>query len=166
MERQPILALSEKQIHFLYMLSASVYANMRLVIKEAKNNLKKNQIPIAALIVNTLTNEIIAKAANTDSPVGHAELLAINQALKLRDTKRLDDCDIYVSIEPCPMCAYAIKKCHFNTLYFGAEDQKGGGIINGTQNNLKSINHVSHIYEKETADLLSSFFRDKRESKL
>ena len=148
------------------MLSASVYANMRLVIKEAKNNLKNNQIPIAALIVNTLTNEIIAKAANTDSPVGHAELLAINQALKLRDTKRLDDCDIYVSIEPCPMCAYAIKKCHFNTLYFGAEDQKGGGIINGIQNNLKSINHVSHIYEKETADLLSSFFRDKRESKL
>lgn len=148
------------------MLSASVYANMRLVIKEAKNNLKNNQIPIGALIVNTLTNEIIAKAANTDSPVGHAELLAINQALKLRDTKRLDDCDIYVSIEPCPMCAYAIKKCHFNTLYFGAEDQKGGGIINGTQNNLKSINHVSHIYEKETADLLSSFFRDKRESKL
>ena len=148
------------------MLSASVYANMRLVVKEAKNNLKKNQIPIAALIVNTITNEIIAKAANTDSPVGHAELLAINQALKLRDTKRLNDCDIYVSIEPCPMCAYAIRKCHFNTLYFGAEDQKGGGIINGTQNNLKSINHVSHIYEKETADLLSSFFRDKRESKL
>ena len=148
------------------MLSASVYANMRLVIKEAKNNLKNNQIPIGALIVNTLTNEIIAKAANTDSPVGHAELLAINQALKLLDTKRLDDCDIYVSIEPCPMCAYAIKKCHFNTLYFGAEDQKGGGIINGTHNNLKSINHVSHIYEKETADLLSSFFRDKRESKV
>ena len=148
------------------MLSASVYANMRLVIKEAKNNLKKNQIPIAALIVNTLTNEIIAKAANTDSPVGHAELLAINQALKFRDTKRLNDCDIYVSIEPCPMCAYAIRKCHFNTLYFGAEDQKGGGIINATQNNLKLINHVSHIYEKETADLISSFFRDKRESKL
>ena len=148
------------------MLDAKVYANMRLVITEAKNNLKKNQIPIAALIVNTLTNEIIAKAANTDSPVGHAELLAINQALKLRDTKRLNDCDIYISIEPCPMCAYAIRKCHFNTLYFGAEDQKGGGIINGTQNNLKSINHVSHIYEKETADLLSSFFRDKRESKL
>ena len=128
------------------MLSASVYANMRLVIKEAKNNLKNNQIPIGALIVNTLTNEIIAKAANTDSPVGHAELLAINQALKLRDTKRLNDCDIYVSIEPCPMCAYAIKKCHFNTLYFGAEDQKGGGIINGTQDNLKPVNHVSHIY--------------------
>ena len=148
------------------MLSASVYANMRLVIKEAKNNLKNNQIPIGALIVNTLTNEIIAKATNTDSPVGHAELLAINQALKLLDTKRLDDFDIYVSIEPCPMCAYAIKKCHFNTLYFGAEDQKGGGIINGTHNNLKSINHVSHIYEKETADLLSSFFRAKRESKL
>ena len=148
------------------MLSASVYANMRLVIKEAKNNLKKNQIPIAALIVDTLTNEIIAKAANSDSPVGHAELLAINQALKLRDTKRLDDCDIYVSIEPCPMCAYAIKKCHFNTLYFGAEDQKGGGIINGSHDNLKPMNHVSHIYEKETADLLSLFFRDKRQSKL
>ena len=148
------------------MLSASVYANMRLVVKEAKNNLKKNQIPIAALIVNTLTNEIIAKAANTDSPVGHAELIVIDKALELLDTNRLNECDIYVSIEPCPMCAYAIRKCHFNTLYFGAEDQKGGGIINGTQNNLKSINHVSHIYEKETADLLSSFFRAKRESKL
>jgi len=148
------------------MLSANVYENMRLVIKEAKNNLKNNQIPIAALIVNTLTNEVIAIAANTDSPVGHAELLAINKALELNDTNRLNNCDIYVSIEPCPMCAYAIKKCHFNTLYFGAEDQKGGGIINGTQDNLKSINHVSHIYEKETADLLSSFFRDKRESKV
>jgi tRNA(adenine34) deaminase len=148
------------------MLSAKVYANMRLVITEAKNNLNKNQIPIAALIVNTLTNEIIAKAANTDSPVGHAELIVIDKALELLDTNRLNECDIYVSIEPCPMCAYAIRKCHFNTLYFGAEDQKGGGIINGTQNNLKSINHVSHIYEKETADLLSSFFRDKRESKL
>ena len=55
-----------------------------------------------------------------------------------------------MSIEPCPMCAYAIKKCHFNTLYFGAEDQKGGGIINGSQDNLKPMNHVSHIYEKET----------------
>ena len=148
------------------MLSANVYENMRLVIKEAKNNLKNNQIPIAALIVNRLTNEVIAIAANTDSPVGHAELLAINKALELNDTNRLNNCDIYVSIEPCPMCAYAIKKCHFNTLYFGAEDQKGGGIINGTQDNLKSITHVSHIYEKETADLLSSFFRDKRESKV
>ena len=148
------------------MLSASVYANMRLVIKEAKNNLKKNQIPIAALIVDTLTNEIIAKAANSDSPVGHAELIVIEKALELLDTNRLNECDIYVSIEPCPMCAYAIKKCHFNTLYFGAEDQKGGGIINGTQDNLKPINHVSHIYEKETADLLSLFFRDKRQSKV
>ena len=148
------------------MLSANVYANMRLVITEAKNNLNKNQIPIAALIVNSLTNEIIAKAANTDSPIGHAELIVIDKALELLDTNRLNECDIYVSIEPCPMCAYAIRKCHFNTLYFGAEDQKGGGIINGTQDNLKSINHVSHIYEKETADLLSSFFRDKRESKV
>ena len=148
------------------MLSANVYANMRLVIKEATNNLKKNQIPIAALIVNTSTNEIIAKAANTNSPVGHAELIVIEKALELLDTNRLNNCDIYVSIEPCPMCAYAIKKCHFNTLYFGAEDQKGGGIINGSQDNLKPMNHVSHIYEKETADLLSLFFRDKRQSKV
>ena len=148
------------------MLSASVYANMRLVIKEAKNNLKKNQIPIAALIADTLTNEIIAKAANSDSPVGHAELIVIDQALELLHTNRLNNCDIYVTIEPCPMCAYAIKKCHFNTLYFGAEDKKGGGIINGTQNNLKPINHVSHIFEKETGDLLSTFFRDKRQSKV
>ena len=148
------------------MLSASVYANMRLVIKEAKNNLKKNQIPIAALIVDTLTNEIIAKAANSDSPVGHAELIVIDQALELLHTNRLNNCDIYVTIEPCPLCAYAIKKCHFNTLYFGAEDQKGGGIINGSQDNLKPMNHVSHIYEKETADLLSLFFRDKRQSKV
>ena len=126
----------------------------------------KNQIPIAALIVDTLTNEIIAKAANSDSPVGHAELIVIDQALELLHTNRLNNCDIYVTIEPCPMCAYAIKKCHFNTLYFGAEDQKGGGIINGSQDNLKPMNHVSHIYEKETADLLSLFFRDKRQSKV
>mgnify|MGYP006266356065 FL=1 len=100
------------------------------VIELSENNLTNNRVPIAAIIYDYKNQKIIARAANTNSPIGHAELEAIREALEIKKNNRLDDCDIYVTIEPCLMCATAISKCHMRRIYFGAEDKKGGAILN------------------------------------
>ena len=98
------------------------------IIELSEINLSNNKVPIAAIIYDYKNKQIVSKAVNTNSPIGHAELEAIREALQLKNTNRLDDCDIYVSIEPCLMCATAISKCHIRRVYFGAEDEKGGAI--------------------------------------
>ena len=139
---------------------------MQLTIDLAKKNLAKNKIPVAAIIVDGQTNEILAKATNDNSPIGHAELKAIKKALKKLNTNRLDGCEMYVNLEPCPMCAYAISKCNIDTLYFGAEDIKGGGVINGPRilfsENMFKPNIISGLFEEESTKLLKSFFKAKR----
>ena len=136
------------------------------IIKLSEENIENNQIPIAAIIHDYVNNKIISQAVNIDTPIGHAELLAIEEALRIKKSKRLDDCDIYVTIEPCLMCAIAISRCHFRRLYFGAEDKKAGGIINGPrildQPNMKQFEIISHIEEEYTAELMKKFFRSKR----
>ena len=136
------------------------------IIKLSEENIENNQIPIAAIIHDYVNNKIISQAVNIDTPIGHAELLAIEEALRIKKSKRLDDCDIYVTIEPCLMCAIAISRCHFRRLYFGAEDKKAGGIINGPrildQPNMKQFEIISHIEEEYTAQLMKKFFRLKR----
>ena len=113
------------------------------IIELSEINLSNNKVPIAAIIYDYKNKQIISKAVNTNSPIGHAELEALREALQLKNTNRLDDCDIYVSIEPCLMCATAISKCHIRRVYFGAEDEKGGAILNGPRiyenNNLKKV---------------------------
>ena len=139
---------------------------MERVIYLSEENLKNNKIPIAAIVVDSKTDKIISEAVNGDSVLDHAELLALNKALLILSTNRLDTCDIYVSIEPCPMCATAIAKTHIRRLYFGAEDKKGGGVINGpkifSQSNLKIPEVISHCYAEETGNLLKKFFETKR----
>ena len=136
------------------------------VIELSENNLTNNRIPIAAIIYDYKNQKIIARATNTNSPIGHAELEAIREALEIKKTNRLDDCDIYVTIEPCLMCATAISKCHMRRIYFGAEDKKGGAILNGPRvfenENLKKVNVISHIEEEKTSNLLKKFFTSKR----
>ena len=136
------------------------------IIKFSEDNLQNNQIPIAAIVHDYVNNKIISKAVNIDSPIGHAELIAIEEALRIKKSKRLDDCDIYVTIEPCLMCAIAISRCHFRRVYFGAEDKKAGGILNGPrlfdQSNMKQFEIISHIEEEYTGELLKKFFRSKR----
>ena len=77
---------------------------------------------------------------------------------------------MYVTIEPCPMCAYAIAKSHVGKLYFGCEDKKGGGIINGPRifeyENLKKIEFISHCFDDKTSKLMTDFFKIKRNQKL
>ena len=136
------------------------------IIELSEINLSNNKVPIAAIIYDYKNKQIVSRAVNTNSPIGHAELEAIREALKLKNTNRLDDCDIYVSIEPCLMCATAISKCHIRRVYFGAEDEKGGAILNGPRiyenNNLKKVEVISHIEKDKTSELLKKFFRSKR----
>ena len=136
------------------------------IIELSEINLSNNKVPIAAIIYDYKNKQIVSKSVNTNSPIGHAELEAIREALQLKNTNRLDDCDIYVSIEPCLMCATAISKCHIRRVYFGAEDEKGGAILNGPRiyenNNLKKVEVISHIEKDKTSELLKKFFRSKR----
>ena len=148
------------------MLSKSTKKIFDEVIELSENNLTNNRVPIAAIIYDYKNQKIIARATNTNSPIGHAELEAIREALEIKKTNRLDDCDIYVTIEPCLMCATAISKCHMRRIYFGAEDKKGGAILNGPRvfenENLKRVNVISHIEEEKTSNLLKKFFSSKR----
>ena len=148
------------------MLSKSTKKIFDEVIELSENNLTNNRVPIAAIIYDYKNQKIIARATNTNSPIGHAELEAIREALEIKKTNRLDDCDIYVTIEPCLMCATAISKCHIRRIYFGAEDKKGGAILNGPRifenENLKKVNVISHIEEEKTSNLLKKFFTSKR----
>ena len=148
------------------MLSKSTKKIFDEVIELSENNLTNNRVPIAAIIYDYKNQKIIARATNTNSPIGHAELEAIREALEIKNTNRLDDCDIYVTIEPCLMCATAISKCHMRRIYFGAEDKKGGAILNGPRvfenENLKKVNVISHIEEEKTSNLLKKFFTSKR----
>jgi|TARA_B100002052_G_scaffold291673_1_gene312086 tRNA(adenine34) deaminase len=148
------------------MLSKSTKKIFDEVIELSEKNLTNNRVPIAAIIYDYKNQKIIARATNTNSPIGHAELEAIREALEIKKTNRLDDCDIYVTIEPCLMCATAISKCHMRRIYFGAEDKKGGAILNGPRifekENLKKVNVISHIEEEKTSNLLKKFFTSKR----
>ena len=138
----------------------------KLSIELSENNLTNDRVPIAAIIYDYKNQKIIARATNTNSPIGHAELEAIREALEIKKTNRLDDCDIYVTIAPCLMSATAISKCHMRRIYFGAEDKKGGAILNGPRvfenENLKKVNFISHIEEEKTSNLLKKFFTSKR----
>ena len=148
------------------MLSTATKKIFDEVIQLSENNLTKNRVPIAAIIYDYKNQKIVARATNTNSPIGHAELEAIREALEIKKTNRLDDCDIYVTIEPCLMCATAISKCHMRRIYFGAEDKKGGAILNGPRvfenENLRKVDVISHIEEEKTSNLLKKFFTSKR----
>ena len=145
---------------------------MKEAIKQAGLAYKKNEVPIGAVIVKD--NLIIGEGHNNvihDLDISsHAEINAIRHASKKIKNYRLNNCDMYVTIEPCPMCAYAIAKSHVGKLYFGCEDTKGGGVINGPRifeyKNLKKIEFVSHCFDDKTSQLMTDFFKIKRNQQL
>ena len=145
---------------------------MREAIEEAKKAGKMDEVPIGAVIV--LDGEIIARAHNLretkQSSIAHAEVLAIDQACQQLGTWRLEDATLYVTLEPCPMCAGAIMLSRVQKVVYGAKDPKGGCA--GTFMNIlqdERFNHqsevVTGVLEAECATLLSDFFRDLREKK-
>ena len=148
------------------MISVKSKALMTKVLKLAEGNLANNKIPIAALVASKNGNDVICEAVNNDGPLEHAEFIALSEAMRLLNKKRLNDYVLFTNLEPCPMCAYAISKCNIDTLYFGAEDVKGGGVINGARitfsENMFKPNIISGLYEEESTKLLKSFFKTKR----
>ena len=134
--------------------------------------LKRNEIPISALIVDRKTRKIISKAHNltikNKSPLAHAEIIAIQKALKKQKIKRLDNMDIYCSLEPCTMCAAAISLARIKNIFFCIEDKSRGGLVNGSKlafsNFLKyKFSYYYGFEEKKFSKILVSFFKKKRE---
>lgn len=145
---------------------------MREAIVEAKKAAEKKEVPIGAVLV--INNEMIARAHNLretlQSSLAHAEILAIEQACKLQHSWRLEDATLYVTLEPCPMCAGAIMMSRIKRVVYGAADPKGGCA--GTLMNLLQDERFNHrtelttgVLEKECGELLSHFFKNLREEK-
>jgi tRNA(adenine34) deaminase len=142
---------------------------MDLALKTAENAGKAGEVPIGCVIVRDY--EVIAAAGNrtlTDrDPTAHAEMLAIRQAAEAIGTERLVDCDLYVTLEPCTMCAAAISFARIRRLYYGAMDPKGGAVDSGVRFFAwPTCHHRPEVYsavgETEAATLLREFFRERR----
>jgi tRNA(adenine34) deaminase len=142
---------------------------MDLALKAAENAAKAGEVPIGSVIV--LNGEVIASAGNrtiTDhDPTAHAEILAIRQAAERIGSERLIDCDLYVTLEPCTMCAAAISFARIRRLYYGAADPKGGGVDSGVRFFASpTCHHAPEVYsavgERESAALLREFFKARR----
>lgn len=142
---------------------------MHDALREAEVAAHENEVPVGAVIVRDHT--VIAACHNTmeqmKNPVAHAEMLAIQQACRILGQHRLDDCDLYVTLEPCPMCAQAISFARIQRVYFAAYDPKGGGVDNGPRIFQQSSCHYTPeiyggILETESKQLLRTFFKKLR----
>ena len=141
---------------------------MALALAEAEAASARGEVPVGAVIVRD--GAVIATAGNRveelGDPTAHAEMLAIRQAAALGD-KRLEGCDLYVTLEPCPMCAAAISLARIRRLYFGAYDPKGGGVEHGAKVfDHATCHHRPEVYggleESRSAEMLRAFFEKRR----
>lgn len=144
---------------------------MSRAIELAKVSANEGEVPVGAVIVKD--NEIIAEGRNRreygKNALYHAELEAIDNACKRLGGWRLWQCDLYVTLEPCPMCAGAVINSRIKTVYFGAFDSKAGSFGSAADFNLLPYNHkpeiIGGIMEQECASLLSDFFKNLRDTK-
>lgn len=144
---------------------------MHCALLEAEKAFSQEEVPVGAIIVDVVTGEIIAATHNEmmgrKDPTAHAELLALHQACTVKGTGRLEECDLYVTLEPCPMCAQAISFARIRRLYFGAYDPKGGGVDHGAKIfNASSCHHrpeiIGGLEEDKCSVLLKKFFKIRR----
>jgi tRNA(adenine34) deaminase len=142
---------------------------MQLALEEARAAGARGEVPVGCVIVRD--GEVVARAGNhtlaDKDPTAHAELLAIRQAATALGSERLSDCDLYVTLEPCAMCAAAMSFARIRRLYFGASDPKGGAVENGVRFFSAVIcHHRPEVYgginESECAALLRDFFAARR----
>lgn len=142
---------------------------MELALRLAAEAAEAGEAPVGAVIVEG--ERVLAAERNRmlerADPTAHAEFLAIRAALSARGTGRLDGCDLYVTLEPCTMCAGAIAHVRLRRLYYGAADAKGGAVDNGVRFFASPSCHhhpevIGGLREREAAELLRGFFRDRR----
>ena len=132
---------------------------MKLAIKQAKKALKKEEVPVGAVIIKN--NKIISKAFNKkeikNDVTNHAEMIAISKACKKIKNWRLDNCEIYVTMEPCMMCSGAIEQSRIKKIVYGVKNENYGYTCK-----LKNIEIISQICEKECKELIQTFFKKRR----
>ena len=142
---------------------------MDLALEQAENAEKAGEVPIGCVIVRD--NAVIARAGNrtlTDrDPTAHAEILALREAARQLGSERLIDCDLYVTLEPCTMCAAAISFARIRRLYYGAADPKGGAVDSGVRFFASpTCHHAPEVYpsvgENKAATMLREFFKARR----
>lgn len=144
---------------------------MKVALHEAKVAADLGEVPVGAVIVNVTDGHILAQARNRmnelNDPTAHAEMLVIRAATFLMKTPRLRNCDIYVTLEPCAMCATAIAFARIRKLIFGAYDPKSGGVEHGPRIfSHTTIHHkpevIGGFQETDSAILLTDFFKNRR----
>lgn len=142
---------------------------MARALAEAESAARRGEVPIGAVLVRD--GEIIAADGNRprelNDPTAHAEMLVIRAGAARLGSERLIGCDLWVTLEPCPMCAAAISFARIRRLYYGADDPKGGAVVNGARlYSLPTCHHAPEVYggfgETASAELLREFFRERR----
>ena len=150
-------------------MNASGDTPMGRALAEAEAAARRGEVPVGAVIVHE--GKVIARAGNRtrecNDPTAHAEIVAIREACARLDSERLVGADLYVTLEPCAMCAAAISFARIRRLYFGAGDEKGGAVTNGARfYTQRTCHHAPDVYpgigEAEAAVLLKDFFRLQR----
>jgi len=146
-------------------------APMAAALAEARAAGARGEVPVGAVVVDGVSGEILARAGNRteaeNDPTAHAELLALRAAAAKRGAARLVECDLYVTLEPCAMCAAATSFARIRRLYFGAADPKMGAVEHGPRFfGQPTCHHAPEVYggiaEAEAASLLRDFFKAKR----
>jgi tRNA(Arg) A34 adenosine deaminase TadA len=144
---------------------------MSLALAEAERAGERGEVPVGAVVVEALSGTVLASAGNRveelRDPTAHAEMLALRAAAERQGAPRLSECDLYVTLEPCPMCATAISFARVRRLYFGASDPKGGGVEHGPRMFAQAVcHHRPEVYggidERRAAALLKRFFQARR----
>lgn len=144
---------------------------MKAALLQARSALIINEVPVGAVLVDYKNNFIVASKCNTNitdnDPTAHAEINVIRAACQNKSSPHLENCDIYVTLEPCAMCAAAISNARIRRIYYGAYDVKSGGVDNGARVlSTTSCHHKPEVYsgimEQECAQLLQDFFKVKR----
>ena len=150
-------------------MSKKSHSYMKLALEVAERAAGRGEVPVGAVIVQD--GKLLVRAGNRveadNDPTAHAEILAIRAAAEILGTPRLTRCDLYVTLEPCAMCAAAISMARIRRLYFGAYDPKGGGVENGPRFfGQPTCHHAPDVYggiaESECGELLKEFFRELR----
>jgi tRNA(adenine34) deaminase len=144
---------------------------MQRALEEAHQAALRGEVPVGAVIMQE--GRLIAAAGNRtrelNDPTAHAEILAVRDACTLLGQERLIGCDLYVTLEPCAMCAGALSFARIRRLYFGASDLKGGGVEHGPRFfQQPTCHHAPEVYgglrEQEAALMLQDFFKEQRDS--
>ncbi|MFC5066668.1 nucleoside deaminase [Flaviflagellibacter deserti] len=142
---------------------------MARALDEAEAAARRGEVPIGAVLVRD--GEIVAADGNRprelNDPTAHAEMLVIRAGAAKLGSERLIGCDLWVTLEPCPMCAAAISFARIRRLYYGADDPKGGAVVSGGRlYSLPTCHHAPEVYggfgETASAELLREFFRERR----